>query len=44
VKSARVVRESADTAAVDVEVEGGERGQVELRREEGEWRVVLPGG
>ncbi len=44
VKSVRVARQAGDTAAVDVELEGGGRGQVELRREKDEWRVVLPGG
>lgn len=43
VKSVRVAKQEGDAAAVEVEVDGGARGQVDLRRENGEWRVVLPG-
>jgi hypothetical protein len=41
-KSAIVVRESADAALVAVEVEGAGKREVELRREDGAWRVVIP--
>lgn len=44
VKSTRVATESGDQAVVDVELEGGGRGQVNMRREKDGWRVVLPGG
>ncbi len=44
VKSVRVVRQADDAATVAVEVDGGGGGEVELRREKGEWRVVLPAG
>ncbi len=37
-----VVRESADAAVVRVEEEGGAAAEVELVREGGAWRVVLP--
>ncbi len=43
VKSVTVLRESTDAAVVSVEEVGGARGEVSLVREDGEWRVVLPG-
>lgn len=42
VKSAVVVRESADAAVVAVEVAGEAKREVELVREDGAWRVVIP--
>jgi hypothetical protein len=42
VKSAIVVRESEGAALVAVEVEGEGRREVELVREGGVWRVVIP--
>jgi hypothetical protein len=44
VKSATVVRQSAEQAVVAVEDEAGGRGEVTLVKEGREWRVVLPGG
>lgn len=44
VKSAIVVRESQDAAVVAVAVEGEEKREVELVREGGAWRVVIPAG
>jgi hypothetical protein len=41
-KSALVVRESADAALVAVEVEGAGKHEVEMVREDGAWRVVIP--
>lgn len=42
VKSALVVRESGEAAVVAVELDDGGRGEVELVRERGGWRVVVP--
>jgi hypothetical protein len=42
VKEVVALRESADAAVVAVETEDGARAEVELVREEGRWRVVLP--
>jgi hypothetical protein len=42
VKSAIVLRESGDAAVVAVELEGGERRDVELVREGEGWKVVIP--
>lgn len=44
VKSVTVLRESKDAAVVAVEEAGGARGEVSMVREDGEWRVELPGG
>ena len=44
VKSVRLVRQSAGSALLAVEEEGGGRGEVSMVREGGEWRVELPGG
>ena len=44
VKSVTVMRESRDAAVVSVEEASGERGEMSLVREDGEWRVVLPEG
>jgi hypothetical protein len=44
VKAAKVARADGDRATVDVELEGGGHGQVEMQREQDGWRVVLPGG
>jgi hypothetical protein len=41
-RSVVVVRESADAAELRVEVEGGGGSNVEMAREGGRWRVVLP--
>jgi hypothetical protein len=43
VKSAVVLRESKDMAVLTVEDEGGAKGEVMLVREDGAWRVVVPG-
>lgn len=43
IRSAVVVRESAGTAIVAVEDEAGAKGEVTMVREDGAWRVVLPG-
>jgi hypothetical protein len=43
VKAVTTVRESKDAAVVSVEEVGGARGEVALVREDGEWRVELPG-
>lgn len=43
-RSAVVVRESADSAVVRVEDEAGGKGEVTLVREDGAWRVELEGG
>ncbi|ACG75051.1 conserved hypothetical protein [Anaeromyxobacter sp. K] len=43
IRSAVVVRESSGTAIVAVEDEAGAKGEVTLVREDGAWRVVLPG-
>lgn len=43
IRTAVVVRESAGTAVVAVEDESGAKGEVTLVREDGAWRVVLPG-
>lgn len=43
VKSAGVLRESADAAVVLVEDEAGGKAEVMLVREGGAWRVVVPG-
>ena len=42
VKSVAMVRESRDAAVVAVQEEGGRKGEVQLVREDGAWRVVLP--
>jgi hypothetical protein len=44
VKSATVARASGDEAVVEVELEDGTRGQVQMKREKDGWKVVLPGG
>jgi hypothetical protein len=41
-KSAIILRESADVAVVAVEDEAGGKGEVTLVREDGEWRVDVP--
>lgn len=42
-RSALVLRESADVAVVAVEDEAGGRGEVTLVREDGDWKVEVPG-
>jgi nitrogen fixation protein len=44
VNGARVATLRGDEAVVDVDLEGGARGQVTMRREPEGWRLVLPAG